>query len=145
MVNFKPLLLIFIFFFICFESHCQMNNDLNLIIKCNYVNTSIEQSYSGKTGKPENISEVKFLFLGLIKFYQIFISSQQSKQICVFKPSCSHFGQEAIHKYGLFYGILMSSDRLQRCNGFGIEYYKIDIESGKCLDSVDNYYIGRKE
>jgi uncharacterized protein len=140
----KPIIIVIILFVYISLAHSQINNDLTLIIKGNSI-INLEQSKALKHAKLENVSEVKFLFLGLIKFYQTYISSQQSKQVCIFYPSCSHFGQEAIQKYGLFYGSLMTSDRLQRCNGFSMEYYKIDLQTGKCFDKVDNYYIGSRK
>ena len=53
----------------------------------------------------------------LLSFYQKFISRQISAD-CIFKPSCSRYSRGCINKYGLIVGILMSGDRLTRCNGF---------------------------
>lgn len=36
--------------------------------------------------------------------------------VCNFTPSCSRFSQEAIQKYGFAKGLLMTTDRLQRCS-----------------------------
>jgi putative component of membrane protein insertase Oxa1/YidC/SpoIIIJ protein YidD len=35
---------------------------------------------------------------------------------CNFEPSCSHFSQEAIREHGLLKGLVMTGDRLERCN-----------------------------
>jgi putative membrane protein insertion efficiency factor len=87
-------------------------------------------------------SESKLLFLSMIRFYQTFISSQHiGKKICVFTPSCSHFGLYSIKKYGVFYGILMTSDRIQRCHGLSGKFYSIDSSTGKFYDPVEYYYF----
>jgi putative component of membrane protein insertase Oxa1/YidC/SpoIIIJ protein YidD len=35
---------------------------------------------------------------------------------CNFEPSCSHFSQDAVRRYGLLKGLVMTGDRLERCN-----------------------------
>jgi len=137
-------LIIFILGLLTINARGQDNNELKFILKNNNIcpNNSVAPKTT-QMKKLENFNETKFLFLGLIKVYQQFISSQQSPQICVFTPSCSHFGQTAIKKYGLFFGSLMTSDRLQRCNGFAMKYYKVNYQTGKCFDGVDQYYVGR--
>ena len=35
---------------------------------------------------------------------------------CGFRPSCSGYSREAVRKYGAVKGVIMTSDRLQRCN-----------------------------
>jgi putative component of membrane protein insertase Oxa1/YidC/SpoIIIJ protein YidD len=73
--------------------------------------------------------------LGAIRLYQLVLSSQDAPS-CPFSPSCSHFGQEAIRRFG-FQGLLMTSDRLQRCNGSSLDRYVLDPRTGKRLDPVD--------
>lgn len=86
-----------------------------------------------KIRRPDN--EAKLLLLGLIRFYQIFLSSQDGDH-CGFTPTCSHFGQEALKQYGVVEGILMTSDRLQRCNGWSNSYYPIDPVTDRAIDPV---------
>jgi putative component of membrane protein insertase Oxa1/YidC/SpoIIIJ protein YidD len=89
--------------------------------------------------------EYRLLFLAAIRVYQSTLSSQDMS-VCNFTPSCSHFGQEAIRKAGLIRGLLLTSDRLQRCNGSGFrskDYYNYDPVSGKLLDPVERY-IGNR-
>jgi len=71
-----------------------------------------------------------------IRIYQIGISSQDLPA-CVFHPSCSRFAMQAIQKYGIVKGILLSSDRLLRCNPFAYQYYPFDGE--KFSDPVEKY------
>ena len=37
---------------------------------------------------------------------------------CRYSPSCSHYGYEAIHKYGFFKGWKLTLWRIARCNPF---------------------------
>jgi putative membrane protein insertion efficiency factor len=84
-------------------------------------------------------SEFRMVSQVMIRIYQEFISSQQDN-VCVFQPSCSHFGQEAIQQYGLAKGVLLIADRLQRCNMFASQYgYGYDQATGRLLDPVLNY------
>ena len=88
-------------------------------------------------------SEIKLSALWYIRFYQNFISTQHDKhKMCTFVPSCSRFSIEAIKYYGLFKGVLLTSDRLQRCNNFGKSRYITDIQTGKRVDSVRKYVAG---
>ena len=76
-----------------------------------------------KEKNPENLSfflnetsGIKLSALWYIRFYQNFISTQHDNhRMCTFIPSCSRFSVEAIKYYGVFKGILLTSDRLQRC------------------------------
>jgi len=56
----------------------------------------------------------KKLILKTIKFYQIFISPNLGKT-CRFYPSCSKYSYQAIEKYGLINGFLLSFKRLLKC------------------------------
>lgn len=134
-------ILLLIFLLICnFSAFTQLAEEFNFIIKSNPI-IFIE----GKKHFPltlEEISEVKLVCLGLIRAYQLFISSQQNNlEICTFTPSCSRFGMSAIKKYGVFYGILMTSDRLQRCYGLNRKYYPIHPKTGKCYDPIEPHYL----
>jgi len=71
----------------------------------------------------------------LLTFYQKYISRQISAD-CIFKPSCSRYSRECINKYGLLKGMLMTGDRLTRCNGFSardIPFFKFK-EDGYVYD-----------
>jgi len=85
------------------------------------------------------------ILTGMIRFYQLFISTQDDP-MCNFMPSCSQFGIDSLREFGAIKGILLASDRLQRCNGMSVPYYKIDYKSGKFIDPVHVYseLLGRK-
>ncbi|MDO8473762.1 MAG: membrane protein insertion efficiency factor YidD [Dehalococcoidia bacterium] len=60
---------------------------------------------------------MKRLALKLIKCYQRTIS-QATPPSCRFVPTCSHYGYEAIDKFGLLKGGWMTVKRIGRCNPF---------------------------
>ncbi len=90
-------------------------------------------------------SEIKLALSGLIRFYQIYISSQDAPS-CNFTLTCSRFMTKAIQEYGAVHGFLMASDRLQRCFGGSRKYYPRDPKTGYAIDyPVEAYYIGRSK
>jgi hypothetical protein len=56
--------------------------------------------------------------LALIRLYQFTISRALPPNTCRFYPSCSHYGYQAVYKYGLIKGSLMATWRVLRCNPF---------------------------
>ncbi len=60
---------------------------------------------------------MKKLFLLLIRLYQNTISRALPPS-CRFTPSCSHYGYEAIERYGVFKGGYLAVRRILRCHPF---------------------------
>jgi putative membrane protein insertion efficiency factor len=60
---------------------------------------------------------VKHLFLFAIRGYQRAISPGMPPA-CKFEPSCSHYGYEAIDKYGALKGSWLLVRRIVRCHPF---------------------------
>ena len=60
---------------------------------------------------------MKRLLLAGIRFYQKHISGRTGLH-CPYEPSCSHYGMEAIEKYGALKGGLLALWRILRCNPF---------------------------
>ncbi len=58
---------------------------------------------------------MKTITLLLIRLYQNTISRVLPPS-CRFTPSCSHYGYEAIEKYGFFKGGWMAVKRVGRCH-----------------------------
>jgi putative membrane protein insertion efficiency factor len=56
--------------------------------------------------------------LALIRAYQKVISPTLPPGSCRFFPTCSHYGYQAIYKYGAIKGSLMAAWRILRCNPF---------------------------
>ncbi|MCY4780074.1 membrane protein insertion efficiency factor YidD [Sphingobacterium sp. UT-1RO-CII-1] len=61
---------------------------------------------------------VRFLFLSIIRIYQLFISPLLGAN-CRYYPTCSQYGKEAILKYGPFKGGFLAIKRILRCNPWG--------------------------
>jgi uncharacterized protein len=54
------------------------------------------------------------LALGLIRGYQRVFAGK--RPTCRFQPTCSHYGYEAIDRYGLAKGVWLTVCRLLRCH-----------------------------
>lgn len=61
---------------------------------------------------------IGWLFLGLIKGYQLLISPLLGAN-CRFTPTCSQYGIEAIKKYGPFKGGWLTLKRIGSCHPWG--------------------------
>ena len=61
---------------------------------------------------------LKKLLIGAIRFYQKYISPYKRHSHCIFIPTCSTYGIQAIEKYGAFKGGFLTLKRLLRCNPF---------------------------
>ncbi len=62
--------------------------------------------------------QVKFITLGLIKFYQACLSPLLPSS-CRFYPSCSAYAYEAVERWGAWRGIRLALGRLMRCRPYG--------------------------
>jgi len=54
------------------------------------------------------------LLLSLIRFYQIFLPKPSLG--CRFTPTCSHYSYQALSKYGILHGSVLSAKRLLKCH-----------------------------
>mgnify|MGYP002514872044 CR=1 FL=1 len=57
------------------------------------------------------------VLIAIIRWYQRYISPYTPPS-CRFKPTCSHYGIEAIRLHGAFKGSFMTLWRILRCNPF---------------------------
>lgn len=60
---------------------------------------------------------MKFLFLGIIWLYQKVISPIKPRT-CRFHPTCSHYGKEAITRFGALKGAYLTVKRILKCHPF---------------------------
>ena len=60
----------------------------------------------------------RMVLLGLIRLYQATFSRALPVDTCRFYPTCSHYGYQAIYKYGALKGGFMAFWRVLRCNPF---------------------------
>jgi len=59
-----------------------------------------------------------FPFILLIKLYQLVISPWIGPS-CRFTPTCSHYGIEALKKYGPVKGLWLTVKRISKCHPWG--------------------------
>jgi len=60
---------------------------------------------------------LKKIFISIIRFYQIVISPIKPPT-CRFYPTCSHYGLEAIQRFGAFKGGWLTLKRILKCHPF---------------------------
>jgi len=60
----------------------------------------------------------RLALLGLIRLYQASLAKALPRDTCRFYPSCSHYGFQAVYKYGVLKGSAMAIWRVLRCNPF---------------------------
>ncbi len=112
------------------------SEDLEFIRKFNPV--TMQKPRQVARFNPRETSTFKLAATGLIRFYQKFISSQDIPT-CNFQPTCSRFGMACIQKYGMLRGVLLTADRLLRCNGSQPRHYHKDEATGKYIDPISDY------
>lgn len=61
---------------------------------------------------------VKKILIGLIRFYQKFLSPLKGRAYCAFTPTCSQYAIESIQKHGVIKGTWLAFWRILRCNPF---------------------------
>jgi uncharacterized protein len=61
---------------------------------------------------------VKKILIYLIKLYKKYLSPLQRYNHCIYTPTCSQYGIEAIEKYGAVKGTYLTCKRILRCNPF---------------------------
>lgn len=61
---------------------------------------------------------MKKVLIGLIRMYQKYLSPLKRQWHCIYTPTCSQYGIEAIEKYGVLKGGLLTAWRILRCNPF---------------------------
>ena len=80
-----------------------------------------------------------------IDLYRAYVSPLQGRHVCNFEPTCSQFSKQAIDRYGLGAGILMTADRLERCNPDAQYYlgsYYLGVTDGRMNDPVADHAPG---
>ncbi|MFC1716054.1 membrane protein insertion efficiency factor YidD [Candidatus Poribacteria bacterium] len=122
----------------CRASSAQESTELEFILSHNPIQGAPQVVHLQTHSRVSYTPEIKTLLLGAIRFYQRFISTQDGPS-CTFVPSCSRFGGESIRRLGVVRGILLTSDRLQRCNSVSTSRYQVDSRSGYLMDPVRVY------
>jgi putative membrane protein insertion efficiency factor len=60
---------------------------------------------------------LKKILMGIIRFYQVAISPLKPPT-CRFYPTCSHYGLEAINRFGPIKGSWLALIRILKCHPF---------------------------
>ena len=60
----------------------------------------------------------RFFLLGLIRLYQMTFSKAIPADTCRYYPTCSHYGYQAIFRFGVLKGGWLAFYRVLRCNPF---------------------------
>lgn len=78
-------------------------------------------SFSGAMHLKRRVSKflklIKGMLIGMILFYQRYIS-RFTQPTCRFYPTCSHYGLEAIKRFGPFKGCWLTIKRISKCHPF---------------------------
>ena len=100
---------------------------IDLITDLNNINKKLSEKLPDPYKRPyiykdepsliKKINPVNIMFGGALYFYQNIISKQISSG-CLYNPSCSEFSKNAIREYGLTKGVILSADRVYRCNRY---------------------------
>lgn len=97
--------------------------------------------YRGETRVLKKYNPASMAAGGLLFIYQNVFSPQFSAS-CLYQPSCSDFSKQAIQNYGLAKGILLSADRVMRCNRLAATgIHPLRRENNKVTDPVQFYRL----
>jgi len=97
--------------------------------------------YKNESSLFKKMNPINVVFGGALFFYQNYLSSQISSG-CLYSPSCSEFSKEVLREYGLAKGIILSADRIHRCNGLvavDLRTHKKDPETKRYPDPASRY------
>jgi len=128
------------------QSNCTIS-DLHLIQHTSFSTNDTVNYYKGSLNSQQmmhlssgrGIAKVNPLLIvakGGMWVYQNTLSPQLSRE-CPYEITCSNFSKQAIEKLGLFKGVLVSADRLMRCNPFSlsrVDEDKMNNETQKIID-----------
>lgn len=103
------------------------------------ADSSYEADKKNESAFYDQTNPLSLLFIGLINLYQRFFSSQEGSATCQFRPSCSHFSSLAIKKYGPIQGVLMTGDRLLRCNRWAGGKYPYWKDQQHLYDPIEEH------
>ena len=128
------------------QSNCTLS-DLQLIAHTSFSTNETIGYYKGElnnqkmmqvspVGKIAKVNPILLVAKGGMWVYQNTLSPQLSRE-CPYEITCSNFSKQAIEKLGLVKGVLVSADRLMRCNPFSlsrVDEDKMNSETQKIID-----------
>ncbi len=100
-------------------------SSMNMLADCRETEP-FSQSYleSDAAGARSGIGPLKIFFSLLLGIYQNGVSPADGPT-CAFYPTCAGYSKDALRRHGLAVGVLMTGDRLIRCNGFDKSIYPL--------------------
>jgi putative component of membrane protein insertase Oxa1/YidC/SpoIIIJ protein YidD len=99
------------------------------------------ESWSGETGYSVLAGDEEQEWGGLIDLYQRRLSVHDGAR-CVFSPTCSAFYEQAASSYGVFWGLVMTLERLlYRDHRWAGGAYALSGNGERLLDPVWHNYI----
>ncbi len=134
-----PIFVIVIFSFSSFSQ--ERSTDLQRISQTatNYVNRPLSPA---KRPLHTSWNPIKMTAYLPLYFYQSIISEQISA-VCEFDLTCSSFCIQSIKEFGIIKGIMLTTDRLDRCNGAAqpeTQNYLFNPKTGKVIDVPKMYH-----
>jgi putative component of membrane protein insertase Oxa1/YidC/SpoIIIJ protein YidD len=102
--------------------------------------------YKNEPSLIKKINPVNILFGTTLYVYQNVFSRQLSAK-CLYTPSCSEFSKDAIRKYGLLKGAILSVDRVNRCGkipSIDLKNYRKDPGTNRYPDPASRYKREKK-
>lgn len=111
-----------------------------LLISNNSIKIEFKTKEAPKMRFLQKVNPLRILYSGSLGFYQKNISVQIAAN-CVFAKTCSHFSKDLTNEFGILGGMVLSIDRLSRCNRISIlETSPLNFdEKGKIKEIVDDY------
>lgn len=97
--------------------------------------------YKGEYSLARKLNPAGWILGGSLYVYQNVFSKHISAD-CLYHPSCSEFSKTAIRESGILPGILLSIDRVNRCNiisGQDLKRYGHDLMRTRFPDPVTRY------
>lgn len=97
--------------------------------------------YNTDTTAKSHLNPLGYILGASLYLYQNTISKHLSAD-CLFTPGCSEFSKQSIRELGIFKGILVSIDRVNRCNRIAehdLKNFSRDQVTNRYSDPVSRY------
>jgi uncharacterized protein len=125
----------------------QQQSDISLIRKASFTDPAFEKRevkflLSDKKNIILKYNPVTLVLGSLMYIYQTTVS-QQLYSDCPYQPSCSNFSHRAISEHGVLKGVLLTADRLMRCNppsAGEVSPHRID-QNNRIIDDPRQYHF----
>lgn len=111
--------------------------------KYNRAGNSTEALQYKKKSAVIRYNPISLTLKGTMALYQNVLSPQLSRS-CPYEITCSNFSKHAIHQFGVVKGLMMSADRVLRCNRIGlldVHPTMINPQTGTISDPLEFYQI----